>query len=276
MGNYWKAQLSYRYGVGIVTMKGLSAAGSFRLLVSIACLLICMAVAFVFSRQPKPPPFLVLHQPFSRPLPLRDRLVQWIPAASSWSWVPHLEDVLLGRRKPINVYADIIALPNSAGGTLPSSLALGKPSFSATNGLQVWLLGDREVRSLRDCLKRTRGSDSLNHPRISTADGVEASIFVGESILLNGLTNEVGLKAAFFARVRSDSTDLFAVISFSELVTNQTRVPNALTATSVVSVQTNMDIAARLQVPKGKGILLLDGNSVGAARKRFGALIEPP
>ena len=258
-------------------MKGLSASVSLRWFVLIACLLMGIVVALVFfSRQSKPPPFFVLQHPFSRPLPLRDRLVQWIPATSSWSWVPHLEDIVLGRRKPINVFADIIALQNSDGQILPSSLALGKPSFTATNGLQVWLLGDRELRSLRDCLKRTPGTDFLNRPRISTADGVEASMFVGESISLNGSTNEVGLKAAFFPRVRSDSTDLFAVISLSELVTNQTGGPNALMATSAVSIQTNMHIAARVQVPKGSGLLLLDGNPVGAARKRFGALIEPP
>jgi len=101
-------------------------------------------------------------------------------------------------------------------------------------------------------------------------------MFVGESIVLNGSTNDVGLKAAFFPRVRKESTDLFAVISFSELVTNQPDVPYGFKAGSVVSIRTNLDFAARLQVPKGSGFLLLDGNSVGAARKRFGALIEPP
>ena len=256
-------------------MNRLSPVG-FRLLVSIACLLICMGVAFVFWRQPNPPPFLVLHRPFSRPLPLRDRILQWIPAASSWSWVPRLEDIVLGRRKPVNVYADIMALQDSTVGSVHSSLALGRPSFSDTNGLQVWFLGGRELRSVRDTLKRTPGADFLSHPRISTADGCECSMFVGESIVLNGSTNDVGLKAAFFPRVRKESTDLFAVISFSELVTNQPDVPYGFKAGSVVSIRTNLDFAARLQVPKGSGFLLLDGNSVGAARKRFGALIEPP
>ena len=125
-------------------------------------------------------------------------------------------------------------------------------------------------------MKWLSGTDFLNHPRISTADGVEASLFVGKSILLNGFVNEVGLKAAFFPRARNDSTDLFALISLSQLVTNQTGLRTALSATSVVSIQTNMDIAARVQVPRGSGLLLLDGDSVGAARKRFGALIELP
>jgi hypothetical protein len=248
----------------------------FRLLVSIACLLICLGVAFAFWRQPNPPPFLVLHRPFSRPLPLRDRMLQCFPTASSWSWVPGVEDVVFGRRKPVNVYADVIALQDSTVECLHSSLALGRPSFSDTNGLQVWFLGGRELRSVRDTLKRTPGADFLSHPRINTADGCECSMFVGESIVLNGSTNDVGLKAAFFPRVRKESTDLFAMVSFSELVTNLTGLPYGSNAASVVSIQTDLDFAARLLVPKGSGFLLLDGNSVGAARKRFGALIESP
>jgi len=175
-----KAQLSDHYGVGIDTMNWLFPVG-LRLLVSIACLLICMVVALVFWRQPNPPPFSVLHRPFSRPLPLRDQILHWIPSASSWSWVPRLEDIVLGRRKPVNVYADVIALQDSSVEGLHSSLALGRPSFSDTNGLQVWFLGGRELRSLRGTLKSTPGADFLSHPRISTADGCECSMFVGES-----------------------------------------------------------------------------------------------
>lgn len=262
---YPKAQLLYRYGVGIGTMNRLSLVG-FRLLISIACLLICMGVAFVFWRQPSPPPVLVLHRPFSRPLPVRDRIFEWIPAASSRSWVPRLEDTVLGRRKPVNVYADIIALPDSTEGSVPSSLAIGRPGFSEPNGLQVWFLRAHEFRSVRDTLKKTPGADFLSHPRISTADGVECSMFVGESIVLTGFTNEVGLKADFFPRVRRETTDLFTVISFSELVTNQPDLPYGFNAGSAVSIRTNLDFAAKLQVPKGSGFLLLDGNSVGAAR----------
>jgi hypothetical protein len=248
-----------------------------RLFVPMACLLVCIAMGLVvFLHESKPPPFVILHHPFSRPLLIRDRLGQWIPATPSWAWAWRLEDVLLGRRKPVNIYADIIAFPNSTSGGLSSSLALGNPSFSDTNDLQVWLLRDGELRSLRDNFKRTPGTDFLSHPRISTADGIEASMFVGQSILLNGSNSQVGLKAGFFSRIRSHSTDLFAVISFSEPVTNQTGMPNGLGPESLVSIQTNLDIAARVQLPKGRGLLLLDGSSVGAVHRRFGVLIESP
>lgn len=272
-----KMQLNDGYGVGIFTMKPPSRPVSLRLFVPLACLLVCIAMSLAyFFHASEPPSVLVLRQQFSRPLPIRDRLVEWIPGSSLWNWVQHLEDVLLGQRKPVKVYADIIAFPNSTDGAFPSSLALGSPSFSNTNGLQVWFLRGGELRSLRDSLKGTPGTDFLSHPRISTADGIEASMFVGQSSLLNGSNNQVGLKAGFFPRVRSHSTDLFAVISFSEPVTNQTGTPNGLGAEGFVSIQTNLDIAVRVQVPKGSGLLLLDGSSVGAVHRRFGVLIEPP
>lgn len=253
-------------------MKPPSGRTSRRLFVPVVCLVVCFVV---FFHESKLPPFLILRQPFSRPLLIRDRLGQWIPATPSWAWAWRLEDALFGRRKPVNIYADIIAFPNSTGGGLSSGLVLGSPSFSDTNGLQGWFLPGGELSSLRDNFKRSPGTDFLSHPRISTADGTEASMFVGQSILLNGSTGQVALKAGFFPRVRSHSTDLFAVISFSEPVTNQTGRPNGLQVQSLVSVQTNLDIAVRVQVPKGSGLFLLEGSSVGANHRHFGVLIEP-
>jgi hypothetical protein len=244
---------------------------------SIACLaLVFFAVGLVCSHEPKPAAFLVLHKPVSMPMPLRDRLLAWFPAAASWNWMTHLQDLLFGRRKPINIYTDIISLRDASGGTLSSRLALDAPSFSATNGVQVWLLSARELKSLRERLKRTPGAEFVSHPRISTADGVEASIYTGESVALNGATNQVGLEAAFFPRVHRQSADLIAMIAYSEVVTNESGASNSLNEASAVTIQTNLDVAVRLQIPKGSGLLLLDGRSADPMPKRFGLLIEPP
>ena len=243
-------------------------------MLSLVGLLVCTALAvFVLLREPPPPPFSLLHPPVTKPLLMRDRLARWVP--SSWTWVPRLQDKLFGRRKPINVYPHFFALPESNGQDLCSSLGLAAPNFSHASGLQAWLIPAREFTLLREGLNSTPGVEVLNHPRISTADGIEASIFVGESILLNGVTNAVGLQAGFFPRARDRATDLFTAISLSELVTNAINGSNVLGQAYSVSIRTNLAIEARAQVPNGTGLLLLDGKSAFPPHKRFGFLIEP-
>jgi len=133
----------------------------------------------------------------------------------------HLENLIFGKRKPVNIYGDLFDFSTQAGASVVSSLSLGAPIYSEPNGFQVWFLGSEDLKAVRQRLKQRPGVDFLNHPRVSTADAVEASLFAGISILLNGVTNEVGLNMSWFPRVRSHSTDLFAMITLSEALTNQ-------------------------------------------------------
>lgn len=241
----------------------------------IALLFTGVTVGFLAVVWPeRPAPFIVLHQPWKMPVPLRERLGRWIPATPSWAWAWSVEQAVWGRRKPVNFHAEIITLVDSSRATL-SSLSLGTPSFSDTNGLQVWLLAADQLKTLREYLKQTPGMAVLLRPRISTADGIESRLFSGESILLNGSTNPVGLAAGCFARVHPISTDLTACITLSELVTNETVAPSR-SARIALSMQTNMDAAFRVQVPKGSGLFLLDESRLDSSRNRIGVIIDPP
>jgi len=258
-------------------MKRLFAPARPRGLVLTACLLAGLAVSLVLlSRQSRPAPFLVLHRPFSTPLSLRDRLDRRIPLTPSWAWVWRLEDKLLGRRKTVNIHADILMLPDPTRATLLSSQVLASPNFRDASGLQVWLLDGAELKALRDRFRQTPGIDFLGRPRITTADGVEASMYVGGPISLNGSTTDVGLKLDCFARVHSKSTDLFVNVTVSEALTNLAVTAAAQRPAASVSIQTNLDIAARLQIPKGSGALLLNSTPGEANHRVFGALIDPP
>jgi len=240
-----------------------------------ALLLTCAAMgALVLFPRRKPPPFVVLRQPLKFPVSFRDRVGRWIPPTKSWAWAWRLEQGVFGRRKAVNINAEILTLAHSSPDTV-SSLVLGIPNFSDTNGLQAWLLGAGELKILREHLKQTHGAAVLLHPRISTADGIEAGLFQGESVLLSGSTNQVGLTLGCFARVRPDSTDLFASILLSEIVSNAAARPGGSSLVSV-SIQTNIDAALRAQIPKGCGMFLLDEVPAGSSRKRIGVIIDPP
>jgi hypothetical protein len=237
-------------------------------------LLACLAVGVLVGvRAPRPAPFLVLRQPFHMPLPLRDRLTRWIPATPHWAWAWRLQEAVLGKRKPVNLSAEIVSLADSSRPT-PSSLALGPASFSHTNGLQVWLLSVDQLKALREHLKQSPGMERLSHPRISTADGIECGLFQGQSFPRLGSTNQVGLSLNCCARVHADYTDLMACITLSELVTNEAVVPAG--ASPLVSIQTNLDTALSLRIPKGSGIFLFDRSARDSGRKTIGVILDPP
>lgn len=258
-------------------MRSLLARRKVGRLALVAFALVCVVVAVVLVPRPSaPPPAATLHEPFSRPLAFRDRLAGWIPGASSSFWRWRLGNSVFGQRKPVNIYADVLALsePTSAG--LVSSLALEKPVFAEPNGLQVWFLRSGDVKAVHERLKRTPGIDSLGRPRICMADGVEASIFSGPSVPLNGVVKQVGLKMDCFARVRSRSTELFAVITLSEAVTNQMAAATTSPPANSISIRTNLDIKARLQIPKGSGVLLVKHSPDDPNHRTFGVVIDPP
>ena len=237
-------------------------------------LLMCVVMGgLVVLPSPRPAPFIVLRQPFHMPVLLRDRLNRWIPATPNWAWAWRAEEMVFGQRKPVNLYAEVVSLPDSSRPIL-SSLSLDPASFSHTNGLQVWLLGANELKALRDHLKQTPGTEPSFRPRISTADGIECRLFQGQSVSFSGSTNQVGCTFGCCARVHPDSTDLMTCITLSELVTNQAAAPRG--STSLISIQTNLDTALRLQVPKGSGIFLFDRSSRDSSRKPIGVIIDPP
>ncbi len=208
------------------------------------------------------------------PVSMRDRLERWIPSYPSWAWAWHLEEAVFGQRKPVKLYADFVPLADSSGTTL-SSLSLGPASFSDTNGLQVWLLTVERLKAVREHVKEMSGTDPPLHASIATADGIECQLFQGQPISLNGSTNQVGCTFRCYARVHAESIDLMACITLSEVLTNYAVSPSRSSPLSLISIQTNLDTAMRLQIPKGSGIFLCDRSSGDSPRKHIGVIIDP-
>jgi hypothetical protein len=68
---------------------------------------------------------------------------------------------------------------------------------------------------------------------------------------------------------------LAAHIQYSEVTTNADWAPGSNRFERVVVVRTNLDLAVRLQIPKGEGMLLLNQRTAGAARDMMAVLIAP-
>jgi hypothetical protein len=241
-----------------------------RLLLWLALLACGLSGIALFSGKEKPAPVMLLREPYSTPLRLRDWIGRWTPR--SWSWAFRIEDAIFGRRPVVNLSTQFFRF--SEGAVKPASeFGLGPPGFSDVGGLQVWLPQASELKSLRKRLEQN-GTELLSHPRITTAEGASACLFMGESIPVDGVTNQVGVEAAYFARVHPERTDLFASLRISALLTNHPSLSEP--KPPVISVQTNLNVAARLQIPKGCGVFMI-GTPVGNTKSQsYGVIIDPP
>jgi hypothetical protein len=248
-----------------------------------ALLVACAAivVGFVLFRPAPPAPFVVLHGPFHFPWSFRDWVERYIPNKAGWGWAWKTEQRVFGARKPVLIKANIISFADSPP-TLLTNSTLGPPNFSDTNGLCVWLLTSNQVGALRGYFKQTPGVDISSSPRIASAEGIEASLFVGQSVGSGNQPQRAGITFGCTARFRRNSTDLLTHTTVSELVTKDNPAidtngygPNGYAPPTITTLQTNLDTSLRLQLPKGNGFFFLDQSHHEATGKNIGVLIDP-
>jgi len=66
------------------------------------------------------------------------------------------------------------------------------------------------------------------------------------------------------------------VITLSQVLTNQSEASTGSLQNRIVSIHTNLDIAARMQIPKSNGVFLVKGSADEASQRTFGVIIDPP
>ena len=240
-----------------------------------ALLVAAIVVGFALLRPGRPAPFVVLRGPFGLPASFRDWVDRCIPSKVSWRWAWNVEQRLFGARKPVLIQANIVSFADSPP-TLLTNSTLGPPNFSDTNGLCIWLLSSNQVGALRGYFKQTPGAEMLSRPRISTAEGIEATMALGQTVPGNP-SQWAGITFGCTARFRRNSSDFLTRISASELVTkdNDAIETNHYAPPTITMLQTNLDTALRLQLPKGNGVFFLDESGHQAPRKNIGVLIDP-
>jgi hypothetical protein len=254
-----------------------------RRLTVVFCLIIALVVAILVVIRPAPPiapaPVVVMPQPYSMPLQRISLFNKWVPRTASWAWLWRLKEQLIGRPKAIALTTTFVDFTGSGTAYL-TKFSLPKPQFINNTGLAVWLLNDTELTRLQELLKqhpgadlkRYPGTDIVASPRITTADGMQARLFSGTTIPINGLQASVGQSVDLLARVRRETTDLTIIINSSEAITNQ---PDAsLGTTNTLSVQTNLAIAARIQIPNAMGAFLLDTDPSSTRHQRTGVILS--
>jgi hypothetical protein len=240
-------------------------------------ILMGLIVAIKVAREPveTPAPVTILTQPFVIPVTVRDRLrlsLSFSPLAARW--VSRLENTLFGARKSVNINGSFFSISGDRLTDFESILDLGKPTFAQSTNLQIWFLERANFLTVSQKLSRLPEINFMIYPRVVAAEGTTSSLFAGQSICLNGITNSVGFSVEYFARVKGQITELVTTIFQSELVTNKFDSANGLEATNAVRISTNMDLRAQLEIPRGRGVLFIQIPREN--EKVFGCLIHPP
>lgn len=203
-------------------------------------------------------PVTILSEPLKLEPTARDRFTMTLGANKKW--VSRAEHAIFGERKSVRVSADIMELSGPALTNLAETFKLPAPIYE-TNGLQVWFLPDAPLKKIGERDSPRRGIEVVTSPRIQTADGIIGSMFMGQSMpTKGGALMPVGFSMVCEATVRDDSTILLTQIVQSEFGDG--------------IVQTNFAINARLNIPNGKGIFLMQ-QPTGSATNGWGVVIHP-
>ena len=220
-----------------------------RLVALVVLLGILGSVAIVLrpSTSPALQPVLVFPDSYVFPSPPISLFARLVPPTPAWAWLWHLKETLFGKIKPLNINTDLIGLSPSV------TLDLGRPEFEGSgsldaSGLRVWFLSTSDLEVLRQQLKANPGATLFNSPRVTTGDSIGASLYVGSTVVLNGITNDTGIRVSYLPKVHPNVIDLSASFVLSDAVTNQA---------GQAILQTNLDVRGRFQIPKGKGMFLL-------------------
>ncbi len=221
-------------------------------------LLAGLGLGLLFSGRPGTAEPLGLLDPSYRPPAQR---LSWfsrlVPVTPRWAWLWKLKDGMLGPRQTVNIQSSAFAMADISEPAV-DRLALGRPDFADPNGIKLWVCSDADLNRLRQQLLRTPENEVLFSPRISAADRIAASLFSGSVVVANGCTNQVGLSLQVLTRVRRQALELTTIFALSETVTNSPAAATDPSTNPVLSVRTNLAIAARLLLAQGTGMFLLD------------------
>ena len=198
---------------------------------------------------------------------LLDRCKRAVPL---WAW--RLKDSILGPRQVITLDAAIFEFRGSSDSAL-SSLSLGRPEYADAKGLRIWILGESDRGALRRRLEQTPGYRLVSSPRVTTAHGIQNQLSVSNTKSIDGTPSKVGLVLDFLPRVRREAIDLTTIMTVTEIGTSWLAA-SRLPQTNAISTQTNLALAARIQIPKASGVFLFQPSQGGTNGKSTAVLIS--
>src|SRR5688572_8440145 len=205
--------------------------------------LVCM-----FAPEPRAKPEVVILPPNYSIPPQQQPLIpdRWMQGKPTWLW--KLRFALLG--EPINVQLDLEMLRFRENPPLPGALNNRIPLVS-TNGVRAWILPDQEMKSIAQYLGTAAAERYL--AKITQRPGLLSSISMGLHRTAGvSLTPDDSINC--IVRHRDKAVELIGRFIMSEVATNaHWRAPDP---SEPVTLETNLMIAAKMQIPTGHSVFL--------------------
>ena len=220
---------------------------------------------------PPPAPVVIMSRPYMIQAPRIGLLDRVMPSGRSWAWLWKIRYALFGRIKAVNVNTSIIDFTGSDSWV--TTILPANPDFIGADGLRVWRLREHEVRGLRELFKE-RPDQIVASCGIATGDKVECSVYSGISVPINGTQQPIGLSARVLPSIRNGTTDLTAIFSFSEALTNTAISIDEGSGAGRIVIKTNFDLGGRFQLPREMASLfILPAAPASTNQKRVGLLL---
>ena len=229
-------------------------------------------LVWVVVRPAPRPPVQAVSRSTQLPMLLRDRIGRWLPMR--FAWVGRIDQAVFGKRKSISLAFDFYDLDSSTS-IVAVGRDLGRPTFSETNGLSVWLLSPAELQAVRERLTLSPAT-SVFHPRVSTGDGIRCSLRQSQTVTIGHTPLQAGLTLDCETRIHDRSTDLLVALQLSEPAYAPAATGTSDRASTPNSIRTNLDLALRLQVPKGNGVFLVRDGIAAAGTPPIAVLLSSP
>jgi hypothetical protein len=236
--------------------------------IALGAVTLTLGLGLMVLFRPSEPPAVLLSVDAARK-PSTAFLGRWRGFLPMQIW--RLRDAILGPRKAVLFNSTLYEI-NSFSPADWTEDALGKAALSSTNGLRIWILEKKAFNDLQNRIKQIPEVVMVTSPNVQTAHKIPGQFDVSSSVLIHGTNQYTGVSVSFLPRVRRDAIDLTTAITFTEAVTNA--APGAaLSASDYLTVRTNVAAGARLHIPTGSGVLILDAGPPNETRKKHIAFL---
>jgi hypothetical protein len=200
------------------------------------------------------------------PLPVPDR---WIPP--TWGWLWRLRYTLLGKPLTVDIDTELIEFGEPRQPPIQTALA-GRALTASTNGVFAWILSEDELKAL--ARSRELEPDGKRYrTRMTLGPGVLATMSMTTSPQIEGVSFTAANTITYAVRKRGDALELTGTFASTEIVPN---LPAGSQSSNgkTVSLNTNLTLAAKMQIPRGYGVFLYDTNRAATQGRSTGLLIQ--
>jgi hypothetical protein len=234
-------------------------------------LLVCAGgLWFLFPNSAPLPEVTILPPDYSvpaPPLPLPDR---WIPM--KWGWLWRLRSAVLPANPTIDIETMLFRF-GATGKSLPlEELLNDRVPLTSSNGVHAWIISEHDFLDMFGRRLKEEHDDSVRISRMTTGPGVLANQSMTTMVPIDGAQVSVGDSFTQAVLKRGKSVELTgSFISWEAATNTSTRLSGQK---EMISLRTNLTLAANLLIPPGQGVFLLDTNRANTESSGTGLFIS--